>query len=223
VQGLPSQMSSLQSSNTSNINSPCPNGYYLRQGTCVAVSPSCSTYDSNTGECTSCINESYYLNQSNGACILISNICGYRTYFYNGNCLNVNNLCDQFDSTSGNCITCRDGSFLTADYQCIFNVSCGDRQYHAADSTCTNVSDKCGDYDQNTGECLSCISSYELNIGGICCYAFNYMISTQCVQFFSTNCLNQRPQFNYCLKCQTGYTLTNGVYGRCNLISNSTN
>jgi hypothetical protein len=51
MQVLPSQVGSTQTSSNSqnNQNSPCPNGYYQRQGTCVQVSPLCGTYDSNTG------------------------------------------------------------------------------------------------------------------------------------------------------------------------------
>lgn len=216
LQVLTSQLGSNKAKPSSS-NSDCADGYYLRQGTCVQVSPTCGTYDSNTGQCTTCISSSYYLNETNGACVLISSICGYRTYFSNGDCLPVSNLCDQFDTTNGNCLTCRDGSTFSKG-NCVFLVSCGERMYHAADGSCAKVSDKCDDYDNNSGACLSCISGYELNTGGICCYAYNYMIDPACTQFYKPNCLAQRQQFKYCTKCAQGYALTNGVFGRCNLV-----
>ncbi len=64
------------------------------------------------------------------------------------------------------------------------------------------------------------MNNYELNEGGVCCYSFNYMLDPLCVKFFGNNCAGQRPNFNNCVKCNTGYGLTNGVFGRCNPISN---
>ena len=127
IQGLPGQMGTSQAPSNqqqNNQNSPCPNGYYQYNGTCVQVSPFCGTYDSSTGACTTCIDITYYLFAQNGTCVLISTYCGYRTYFSSGNCLPVSNLCGQFDSSNGNCLTCRDGSSLNNDSQCVLNNTC---------------------------------------------------------------------------------------------------
>jgi hypothetical protein len=113
LQSLPSQ---LGVSTTSS----CPSGYYMRQGTCVVINPLCFTFSVDTGLCTSCINNTYFLNPS-GACILISEYCGYRTYFDNGNCLPVSTLCDTYDSLTGFCLTCRDSTVLTQVGTCIYN------------------------------------------------------------------------------------------------------
>lgn len=82
LQGLSSQMSKVT------VNSGCPDGYYMRSGTCVQINPLCGKYDPSSGLCTTCVNTSYYLN-SVGGCVLISEYCGYRTYFASGNCLPV--------------------------------------------------------------------------------------------------------------------------------------
>ena len=79
----------------------------------------------------------------------------------------------------------------------------------------------CGDFDPETGKCLSCVANFELNDGGVCCYAYNYMLDSNCVDFYKKNCKNQRPQFNNCIKCNNGYALNNGVFGRCNALSNN--
>lgn len=222
VQGISSQIGSSQKSTNSNSNIDCPDGYYSRSGTCVQVSPTCGTYDSTNGRCTTCVDDSYFLNKTTGACLLLSSLCGYRNYFNGNTCQKVSDLCDQFSTTTGECLSCRDNALLSDNGKCVYKIKCGDRQYHGADGSCTKVSDKCGDYDENSGQCLSCVKNYELNTGGYCCYSFNYMIDPQCVQFFSQNCVNQRPQFHNCLKCQVGYTLSNGVFGRCNQLTSNT-
>ncbi len=84
------------------------------------------------------------------------------------------------------------------------------------------MSKLCDDYNRKNGECLSCISGYELNPGGVCCYSKNYMLDANCIAFFASNCKRQRPKFNNCLECQSGYSLGNNIFGRCNEIGNKT-
>jgi hypothetical protein len=129
LQGLPSQLTKT------NPNSACPTGYYMRQGTCVQSNPLCGTYNFDSGACTTCVSSDYFLN-SQGACILISEYCGYRTYFGNGNCLPVSVLCDEYDSTTGYCLSCRDNTVLTQDGRCIFNETCGAREYQTSNGSC---------------------------------------------------------------------------------------
>jgi hypothetical protein len=81
LQGLPTS-DSLQSLQVN----PCPAGYYYSNFSCLQPSPLCKNFNIYTGACTSCKNETYFLN-SVGTCILISDYCGFRKYFNNGNCL----------------------------------------------------------------------------------------------------------------------------------------
>jgi hypothetical protein len=151
LQSVPSQNGVVATNN-------CPDGYYSRQGTCVQVNPLCRTYSITTGVCTTCLDTTYFLN-SVGACILISDYCGYRTYFSQGKCLPVSVLCDTYDSTTGFCLTCRDSTILTGAGTCIYNENCESRQYHLQDGSCSSVSPSCGDFDQTTGICLTCADS----------------------------------------------------------------
>lgn len=193
----------------------CPDGYYIRQGTCVVVNPLCLTYDVNSGFCTSCLDTSYFLNNA-GACILISEFCGYRTYFSNGNCLPVSNLCDTYDATSGYCLTCRDSTILTDKGTCVFNDPCRDRQYRAPNGTCLDVSITCNTYDPSNGQCLTCKDGFEINDGGVCCYRFNYLLDQLgCTPLLAKNCKTKHDKFGYCTKCLPGFDFTFKPFGRC--------
>lgn len=133
--------------------------------------------------------------------MLASTYCtGYRQYFSKGECLQVSNLCDEYDVLTGNCFTCRDGSRLVEN-ACLFTIECRDREYRGQDGSCIEVSNLCDNYNAKNGECLSCIDGYELNQGGVCCYSKNYMLDANCIAFFATNCKRQRPRFNNCLEC----------------------
>jgi hypothetical protein len=209
LQGIPNQAGVMTTSS-------CPNGYYMRRGTCVVVNPLCLTFDVNSGFCTSCLDSTYFLNTA-GACILISEFCGYRTYFSNGNCLPVSNLCDTYDPSTGYCLTCRDNTILTGSGTCVFNDPCKDRQYHAPNGTCLDVSPSCDTYDSSNGQCLTCKDTFEMNVGGVCCYMFNYMLDQiNCTPLFATNCKYQHTQFKYCFQCQPGFDNKNRPFGRCN-------
>lgn len=215
LQSLPSQAGVMTSNS-------CPNGYYMRQGTCVVINPLCLTYDVNSGLCTSCLNTTYFLNKA-GACILISDFCGYRMYFSNGNCLPVSDLCDTYDSTSGFCLTCRDSTILTDNGTCVFNDPCQNRQYHGANGICLNVSASCDTYDPSNGQCLTCVSGYEINAGGVCCYQFNYLLDkVACTPLLANNCQTKQNTFGYCLKCQPGWDITYKPFGRCNPLPTNT-
>jgi hypothetical protein len=98
---------------------PCPNGYYYTNFTCFQANPLCRTFNQLTGACTSCLDNTYFLN-SVGSCVLISSFCGYRQYFNQGSCLPVNNLCDAYDQLTGNCLSCLDNTLLKGGI-CLYN------------------------------------------------------------------------------------------------------
>jgi len=206
-QAIPSQGGAI------NVNS-CPENYYMRQGTCVAVNPLCLTFDVDTGLCTSCRDSGRFLNAA-GVCILIEEYCGYRTYFDNGNCLPVSPLCDTFDYTTGYCTTCRDSTILGENGTCVYNDPCKERQYRARNGTCLDVSADCVNFEPSNGACTSCNPNYELNPGGTCCYQLNYLLSRTCTAQLGQNCQTQHERFSYCLKCRAGYSLKFGIFGRC--------
>lgn len=79
----------------------CINGYFLDNNKiCSAVSILCKTYDSATGQCTSCISDHFLVS---GTCIYISS--------YDPNCISY---------VSSYCSGCRPNFYLsTREYNCL--------------------------------------------------------------------------------------------------------
>lgn len=113
----------------------CANRYYLSKGVCTQVDPTCKTWDTMRGHCTSCysgytcgenefscrpaatpaVNSSdpnsfkkYCIKYRNGVCAG----CSYRFYLSFGFCLPVSDLCNTFNPTFGYCLSCYDGYTL---------------------------------------------------------------------------------------------------------------
>ncbi len=149
-------LQSVPNQNYAAASSICPDNYYNREGTCVEINPLCGTFDQRTGACTTCLDNTYYLNPS-GGCVLISSYCTtYRTYFSNGNCFNVAKECDTYDPSDGRCLSCRDMTKLTPDGRCLYDSNCVGRQYSLSNGQCADVSKSCGDFDKFSGACLTC-------------------------------------------------------------------
>lgn len=116
---------------TNNVCTACYYRYYLNaQKVCVAVSDQCNTFDS-LGNCLSCYG-GYTL--INGSCVIsttsaqtnsdpncaqhdANNVCTscYYRYYLNVQkvCVAVSDQCNNFDSSSGNCLSCYGGYTLT--------------------------------------------------------------------------------------------------------------
>jgi hypothetical protein len=94
-------------------------------------------------------------------------------------------------------------------------TACGTNQYRNQDGICTDADPNCNGVDQSNGGCIACQAGYEINPGGVCCYAQNYLLTATCKAFLSVNCVSQRPVFLNCQQCAAGYSLLNGVFGRC--------
>jgi hypothetical protein len=83
----------------------------------------------------------------------------------------------------------------------MYVTPCGNNQYRNQDGLCVSADPNCDGVDQISGACLGCKNGYELNSGGICCYAPNYLLNQSCKQFLSQNCKSQRPIFLNCQQC----------------------
>ena len=102
--------------------SKCPNGFVLTsQYKCMKVSPLCSVYNPETGECEKCVDTHYvsfrecviklkkdFLDPN---CIMgdFNNFCiRCKTGFYisAGNCLKASDQCKTFNINTGACETC---------------------------------------------------------------------------------------------------------------------
>ena len=108
-----------------NVCSECSQGaIFNNQRVCIIVDPSCVTFDERDGSCTSCYAGYEIIGK---ACVLSENkdtrdpfckeffgdICAQcsNRYFINGFgfCQEVNPLCNNYDQSTGNCLTCYPG------------------------------------------------------------------------------------------------------------------
>ena len=167
----------------------CSSGYYI--GTiCSPVNPLCNTYDMSNGQCITCV-QGYAI--QNNTCLSFTDINPQCLSFDNsGVCLNcssgyyigissicspVNPLCNAYDMSNGQCITCVQGyaiqnntclSFTDINPQCLqFDnngvcLNCSSDYYIGPNSICISVSPLCNAYDMSNGLCITCIQGYAI-------------------------------------------------------------
>ena len=195
------------------------------------MSPLCRTYNTTNGSCLSCY-PGYYL--AGGACWAGNDPnadpnCNLRSlngsclqctggYFVasNGYCRAVNPLCKTFNNTSGDCLSCYSGYIIqnktcalgngNADPNCLTFADKGGclqcySGFYISASICKQVNQLCKTTNYSDGSCLSCYPGYSL-LQGNCVIPNNYNFQAQnpyCSVFNNSQCV----------KCQTGYYLTN--------------
>jgi hypothetical protein len=198
------------------VSNGCKSRQYRVGNICYNVDPTCNLFDEYTGFCLSCIDITKILDKSTGKCYDISQVCADRYYLdpITRTCLQVNPYCGTYDQSSGYCLTCTYGLTLFRG-GCVVLTACGTNQYRNQDGICTDADPNCNGVDQSNGGCIACQAGYEINPGGVCCYAQNYLLTATCKAFLSVNCVSQRPVFLNCQQCAAGYSLLNGVFGRC--------
>lgn len=152
---------------------------------------------------------------SYGTCLLKSQACGYRKYWSKEGCKDVSILCETYDPANGRCFTCRDGS-VEHGGKCVFDMECGERQYHNEQGLCEDVDETCVDFVPSNGRCMSCIADHEWNEGGVCCWAKNYRDDERCIRFIEKGCEKVIWQGNlpYCQMCKSG-SPPREVFGKC--------
>jgi hypothetical protein len=128
--------------------------------------------------------------------------------------MEVSQYCNTFDPATGYCLSCSYGLTLFRG-GCMLLTPCASNQYRNRDGMCTDGDPACSGVEQETGACVACQPGYEMNPGGICCYAQNYLLNLSCKNFLSVNCVSQRPIFLNCQQCAPGYSLSSGVFGKC--------
>lgn len=118
----------------------------------------------------------------NGICRDINTFClpYSRTYYKNGDCIPVNNLCGDFYPSNGSCINCLDQSTLNSQTgRCMYNDVCKDYEYYDENGRCVKGDGSCRSYYFQTNDCQTCEDGYEMN-GNFCCKISNYMSPPQC-------------------------------------------
>jgi hypothetical protein len=176
----------------------CSKGFFLGSaGKCTAVSPSCNSYDSTNGDCTSCfagyavekgkcvlsvadptVANCNQLDPLSGACLKCSK--GY--YFdFNGNCVQENPTCKHFDSFLKKCTECYPGYALDSESLCQKEAA------KAGDPNCKTF---------NNGICVECAKGAIFNVNGLCIVV-------------DPSCASHSELDGSCTSCYAGYKVSN--------------
>ena len=83
----------------------CTTGQYKHYGVCYALPVNCQNYNPLLG-CLNCVDNTYQI--VNKTCVRIPLNCTGRTYYDSVKyvCASVSALCNTFNSSNGNCLTC---------------------------------------------------------------------------------------------------------------------
>jgi hypothetical protein len=209
------------------------------QGVCIVVDPSCLSYNDSTGACTACysgysisgrtcvLSNTTSSHDPNCRTFLTADVCSEcsKRYFINGlgRCQLVSPLCNNYDATTGSCLTCypgyelqgaacAEGSPTTIDPNCAeFKGStctkCSKGYIFLSNGFCGSVSPNCKAYDGQTGACTDCFLGYALDNGRCVNAPRNASaIDPNCAAF----------QDNFCVKCSKNFVF--GLNGACQAV-----
>lgn len=221
----------------------CSASAYFSNGVCTQVNPLCKTFDSTNGACTSCY-AGYNLN--NGDCAAapqtqdnsapadklcaqwvgtVCQKCSVGSVFRQGVCVQVDPQCKTYDNTTGACLSCYAGYYLSQG-QCLVTpaapaaeptdklcaqwngtvcVKCAQSAYFS-NGVCVASNPLCKTFDNNNGACLSCYYGYLLQSGN-CVVADTSSPS---------DLLCARWQNGVCVQCAQSAYLSNGVCTQSN-------
>lgn len=209
----------------------CSAGFFFKDdGMCGLVNSNCKTFDAVSGNCLTC-----YLgfSLSGGSCVAGNSSssaidpncaafaagacvrCSRNFYFgANGACVAVNPLCQTFDPSNGNCLSCYQ-SYVLSSGSCVPDVngtnsdpncaswlsgicaSCATRTFMNSMGLCENVNINCNTYNIDNGQCTSCYAGFGLSNG-------------TCSPSTSPNSCSQFDSNGRCVKCGAGSYLSQG-------------
>jgi hypothetical protein len=148
--------------------------------------------------------------------------CSTRYYLDSARiCQPVNPNCNDYNKTTGACITCYPGFGLIED-TCLpgivantFDVNCNEFKgnecvkcssgfFKGVDGKCKRVDPSCRTYNPNNGQCTGCYSGYEVK-GGLCVMAQSSPTIANCNEIDIATGL--------CKKCSFGYYFD--AFGNC--------
>lgn len=178
-------------------------------GMCAGIDENCNEYNQSTGACLSCYPGYSNAANSSRCAILVdadpncqaranSSLClkcyaGFYFSLENIKCLQVNQLCATFNSTTGHCLTCYDGYALAQGNCKIANSSAQNSATAASPAGCLQTS---------SGKCTSCDWGFAL-------------INASCVQR-DLNCQTfAGPNSLSCSACYSGYKPFGANQARC--------
>lgn len=161
----------------------------------------------------------------NGTC----KTCSSRFYMRNSFCTPINPLCKTFNISTGNCLSCYPGYYLSnggcfigadpnTDINCKLKdnlnrcLQCYSNYFLATNLTCVLANPLCKTLNITSGACLTCYPGYTL-------------VDSDCVISNSNNsdpnCISR--QNSDCKECYIGYFLSKGVCTKINSLCKTYN
>ncbi len=168
----------------------CYDGYEVKNDRCVANSlqnsqPAdlgCAKWDWPNKKCLQCSTR-YYLSRQ-------------------GNCRQVSDQCNTYNSVTGACLTCYSGYRLNGT-ACVLSNANNNTNNNTSPSSDVN----CRNFDRQSNRCIQCSYRFYVGSNGIC-----VQVSDQCQTWSFSN--------GNCTSCYQGYELSQGA---CVLSDNSQN
>lgn len=220
---------------TNDTCSACYSGFFLSAArTCQAISPLCKLSNATTGACLQCFTGYSLVRNS---CIAVSNdpncisfslsgqcaACSSRFIMKSGLCTPISPLCKTYNTTTGNCISCYPGYYLSSgacivgsdpaqDANCKLKdnsgrcLQCYSNYFLANSSVCLLANPLCKTLNLTNGACLTCYPGYTLNTP-------NCVVSTG--ENSDPNCISSSNSI--CSQCYTGFYVVAGVCTRINV------
>jgi len=144
-------------------------------------------------------------------------------------CTPINPLCRTFNISTGNCLSCYPGYYLStgaclvgtnpnSDVNCKLRdlagkcLQCYSGYYLSGNATCMASNSLCKTLDFSNGACITCYSGYVLQ-GGNCVVSSSDNSDPNCVTFMGT----------VCSECYTGFFVQSGTCKRINVLCRTYN
>jgi len=198
----------------------CAARQYIRNGACVNFPLNCGNFDVPNQRCNTC-NFGFYPN--NGGCERIICPIGQVPARNDISCVNVSPSCNlpgQYDTLTGDCLTCRNDGYTVFNGVCLQNTnplaSCSARQALGF-GACPDARVNCQSYNLITGDCDACLPTFFKDYAGVCtlkndntqCPGDSVSIQGYCVQK-PANC-RLVDDLGLCTTCNGNqYQLQNG-------------
>lgn len=131
--------------------------------------------------------------------------------------MDVSPLCDQYDTTTGHCITCKSSFYSVRNGECVQVISplagCQERQ-NMGFGECANVTLNCKTFNLVTGDCDACNPGYYIDYTGVCvenvvCGSNQWSVNGECLGM-PDNCVSVNA-LGFCTSCINGsYRIIDG-------------
>lgn len=174
---------------------------------CLPIDSKCDQFNSLTGDCLSCLDNSQYV--SSGKCVTA--VCSFNQYVKKGVCIDISSSCLVYDKVNFRCNACAYGLIVGLDGNCA-KIICPNRYVPNVYGNCIRVSDLCVVYNEK-GACLQCIPTHIPTVDGECLQIYR---QTPCIarQYLDSNNICRDADLlcdiynnGVCTKCIMGYYL----------------